>query len=89
MILAGVDPDARIGALQDMGERREDLDAGIHQFGADRHRHGAADHAGDDREDQVERADVLVIGRKEIAPPAGGDAVIRAVIMGVRVVMRG
>ena len=66
-----------------MREGREDLDAGVHQFGADRHRHQAADHAGDHREDQIERADVLVVGRIEVAAPAGrmvGRVVMRVIV---------
>ena len=52
----------------------------------------AADHPRDDREDQVHRADVLVVGRIDVAPPAGGMAVRRAASawpwrMGLQVVM--
>src|SRR6185312_8589576 len=51
--------------------RREDLQARVLQLGADRDRHARADHAGEDREHQVHRADVLVVGRVYEAPPTG------------------
>src|SRR5262249_37673085 len=53
----------------------EDLNPGIHQLGTDRDRHGAADQARNEREHQVHRADVLVVGRIEKAPPAVRDFV--------------
>src|SRR5262249_5975171 len=60
----------------------EDLDAGIHQLGADRDRHRRAGDAGDDREKQVHRADVLVIRRIDPAPPARR-MVVRVLVMGM------
>src|SRR5205807_7210949 len=53
----------------------KDLQARIHQLGADRDRHSAADQAGHEREHQVHRADVLVIGGIKKAPPAVRDFV--------------
>jgi hypothetical protein len=47
----------------------KDLQARIHQLGADRDRHRAADQPGDERKHKIHRADVLVIGRIEKAPP--------------------
>ncbi len=44
---------------------REDLDTGLGELGAHDPRNGAADDPGDDREDQIEGADVLVISRQE------------------------
>ena len=49
----------------------EILDARLRQLGAHQARDRAADDPRDDREDQVERADVLVVGRHE---PAGEEA---------------
>ena len=49
----------------------QDLDARLHQLGAHDAGNGAADDPGDDREDQIERADVLVVRRHE---PAGEEA---------------
>ena len=49
------------------GARSEILDAGLGQLGAHQARNGAADDPRDDREDQIERADVLVVGRHEPA----------------------
>src|SRR6187399_2356692 len=46
----------------------QNLDAGVHQLGAHDSGNGTADDARNDREQQVERADILVIGRHE---PAG------------------
>ena len=60
----------------------EDLDAGIHQLDADHDRHRRADDARDDREHQVHRADVLVVGRIDEAPPSGR-MVVRVIVMGV------
>ena len=53
----------------------EDLQARVLQLHAHGDRQGAADHAGDDREHQVHRADVLVVGRIDEAPPPGRMAV--------------
>ena len=48
----------------------ENLHARIHELCADAHREHAANHAADDGEDEVHRADVLVIGRIGPPPPA-------------------
>ena len=62
----------------------QDLDARLGQLGAHDARNRAADDPGDDREDQIERADVLVVGRHE---PAGEEArLVVGVVM--RVVRR-
>ena len=53
----------------------EDLQAGIHQLDPDQDREDAADHAGDQREHQVHRADVLVVRRIDKAAPAMRDGV--------------
>ena len=53
----------------------EDLDARVHQLGADRDRERATDQPGDERKHQVHRADVLVVGRIDKAPPAVRDFV--------------
>ena len=60
----------------------EDLHAGIHQLDADHDRHRSTNDAGDDREHQVHRADVLVVGRIDEAPPAGR-MVVRVIVMRV------
>ena len=49
----------------------EDLVARHHQLGTEHHRHEHANDAGTEREAQIERADVLVVGRIEPAPPPG------------------
>ena len=59
----------------------QDLDARLGQFGAHDARDGAADDPRDDREDQVQRADVLVVGRHE---PAGEEA---RLVVGVRLML--
>ena len=61
----------------------QDLDARLGQLGAHDARDGAADDPRDDREEQVQRADVLVVGRHE---PAGEEArlVVRVMMRVVR-----
>src|ERR1043165_8375826 len=66
----------------------EDLQARIHQLGPHHHGEEAADAACHHRKDQVHRADVLVVGGIDVAPPAGGmvgmvPAVMRVFVMGV------
>ena len=53
----------------DVGIMKE-LQPGIHQLEPDADRECAADHAADQREDEVHRADVFVVGRIDVAPPA-------------------
>ena len=54
---------------------------GCRQLGADHHRHRRADDEHDEAEDQVERADVLVVGREE---PTLDEALLVAVRRGHR-----
>ena len=53
---------------------------GDHQLGANRDRQQRPEHAAADGEDQIERADVLVVGRKQIAPPSGRHVVFMPVM---------
>ncbi len=62
-VLAAVDGSITLETIDHLGQTVEDLDARLLQFGAHEDRQRAADDAGDDREDQVERTDVLVVGR--------------------------
>ena len=55
--------------VEDLGIAK-DLHARIHELCPDTHRENAADHAAHHGEDEVHRADVLVIGRVKPAPPA-------------------
>ena len=50
--------------------RVDELQAGLEQLGADQQRQHAADHQHGEREQQVQRADVLVVGREHPAAPA-------------------
>jgi hypothetical protein len=52
------------------------LQAGLEQLGADQQRQHAADHQHGEREQQVQRADVLVVGGIHPAAPAGGGVVV-------------
>ena len=56
--------------------RVQELQARLEELGADEERHRAAHEEHDEREHQVERADVLVVGREEPAlrAPSGGRA---------------
>src|SRR5882724_11176580 len=63
----------------------EELHAGIHQLDAHADRERAADHPADDREHQVHRADVLVVGRVDEAAPSGRG---RMIVRIMRVVSR-
>ena len=66
----------RSRAIDHAGKAVENLDAGLVQLHAHQDREEAADHARDDREPQIHRADVLVVGRIDIAPPAGRMGVV-------------
>ena len=57
--------------IENARQCRENFDARIGELGAHGDRQCAADNAGDDREDQIDRADVFVVRRKHVAPPAG------------------
>jgi hypothetical protein len=70
-----------VGDAEQVGELVQILDARVSQFEAHHARDGAADHAGGDREDQVEGADVLVVGGHE---PAREEARL-VVVIGVSV----
>ena len=69
-----------VAAVEPRGDVAEDLQARLGQLPAHQARDRAADDPGEDREDQVERADVLVVRRHE---PAGEEArlVIGIVVM--------
>src|SRR5258705_4356595 len=54
----------------------EDLQAGIHQFGAHHHGKECADEARANGENKVHRADVLVVRGIDKPPPAGGVALV-------------
>jgi hypothetical protein len=58
--------------MHDFGDIAEMLDAGFGEFEAHHARNRTADDPRDDREDQVERADVLVVGRQEPAREKAG-----------------
>jgi hypothetical protein len=64
-----------------------ELQARLEQLGADQQREHAAHHQHREAEQQVERADVLVVGREHPAAPAGGRVVVMVVV--VRVVAVG
>jgi hypothetical protein len=76
---------SKLGSRPGSWRRPEILDARLRQFGAHDARHGAADDAREDREDQVERADVLVVGGHE---PASEEARLVIVIVRIVVMMR-
>ena len=63
-----------VDAVDHRGQAVEDLDARLLQLHAHDDRQRAADDARDDREDQVERADVLVVGRIDPARASRGMA---------------
>ncbi len=50
----------------------EDLHSRMHQLHAHADGKQAADHAADDREDKVHRADVLMVRRIDVTAPPGG-----------------
>src|SRR5690606_22332050 len=56
------------------------LDARLGQLPAHEHGHGAADDARHDGEDQVEGADVLVVGRVDPANPAARLVIVMGVV---------
>ena len=58
--------DRRLGrcAIDDLGELVEDLDAGFLKFHPHQNRQEAAKKAGGNGEKDIERADILVIGRE-------------------------
>ena len=61
-------------------EGGQDLDAGLGEFGAHQTGKGAAENAGADREDQIERPDVLVVRREQPAGKALGRVIMRMVV---------
>ena len=73
-VLAGIERGIRRRAVDHRGEAGEILDAGLGQFHAHDDREDAADHAGEDREPQIHRADVLVVGGVDVALPSGRKA---------------
>ena len=68
--------------------RIDQLQAGLEQFRADHHGHGAADEEHDQAEHQVHGADVFVIGREQPALDAGRRLVIVIVVRVVSGVAR-
>ncbi len=66
-LLGAVDRGVAFEAVDHRGQTVEDLDARLLKLHAHGDRERAADDAGDDREDQVKRADVLVVRREEPA----------------------
>src|SRR3546814_11220311 len=64
-----------------------DLDAGMREFETHHARKHAADDAGDDREDQIEGADVLVVRRHE--PAEDRKSVVEGKSVSVRVDLGG
>ena len=70
-VLAGINGIGRTvaNAVHHVRQAMENLDTGFHQFPAHHDRHEAAYQAGKNRKPQVHRADVLVIGRVDIAFP--------------------
>ena len=69
-VLAGIDRGVAFEAVDHAGKAMEDLDARLLQLHAHSDRQRAADDAGENREYQIERADVLVVGRIDPAHPA-------------------
>jgi hypothetical protein len=69
-ILARVGAHRGVGVIDELRKAGEHANAGIHQLGADRDGHERADHAADDGEGQIERADVLVVRGEEKAAQA-------------------
>ena len=63
-VLAAIDGSIAFEAVDHRGEAVEDLDARLLQLHAHDDGHQAADDTRSDREDQVEGADVLVVGRE-------------------------
>ena len=57
-------------AIDDLGEVVEDLNAGFLQLHPHQNRHGAADEATDNCEDEIEGTDILVIGGKKPTAPS-------------------
>ncbi len=84
-VLAGIERGVAIDAVDHGGEAVENLDARLLQLEAHHARKQRADDAGDQGEHKVHRADVLVVGRKEVTAPARYVAV-RVIAVGVSVV---
>ena len=74
-VLAGIDRGVAANAIDHLGQAGENLDARLGQLPAHEARKPAADDAGDDREDQVEDADVFMVGRIDPPLPTGGSSV--------------
>ena len=78
-VLAVVERLAFRDAVDHLREPVENLDARLLQLHAHGDRERSADDPRDDREDQVHRADVLVVGRVDVALPAGWMGGVRVV----------
>ncbi len=63
-LLAAVDGGIALHAINHLGQTVEDLDAGFLKLHAHQNRQKAADNAGEDRENQVECADILWLVEK-------------------------
>ena len=74
----------RTVAIEDRRQHGKHVTAREHQLGADRDREQHADKAGANREDQIERADVLVVGREQEAPPPGRMAMLLVLVVRMR-----
>ena len=66
--------------------QRENVHSRRHQFGPDHDRKHGADQASENREDEIERPDILVIGGIEVSPPSGREVVI-VLVMSLNAVM--
>jgi hypothetical protein len=75
-VLAGIERGVGRGLVDQRGKPVEDLDARLLELEAHGAREQRADHTRDDREHKVHRADVLVVGRVDVAAPTGGMSVV-------------
>ena len=75
-VLALVERGISRRAIDHLGQAGENLDAGLGQFHAHHDGQEAADEPGDDGKPQIHRADVLVVGGIDIAPPARRQGVV-------------
>ena len=73
----------RAVASHEAGKVFEDLDSRLRKFGTHDARNRSADDTSKDREDKVERADVLVVGRHEPTGKECGLVVCAMMTMGV------
>ena len=81
-------PCAVTKTLNSCGDRKN-LNAGILQLQTDGDRHQTTDHAGNQREHQIHRSDVLVVRRIDEAAPTGGSGGSAAPVVRVTLSSRG